>query len=646
MRRRVVWMIFAICLTVVLGAMGWISATALELARAEKEARRNAQLEENVRLTLWRMDSALAPLITQEIARPYFAYSAFYSADRSYPRMFAEPGGKADEWMVPSELLSFHSPYIHVHFQLSPESALSSPQVPAGDLREIAETTRVAAEAIDRAAGRLAELAPLLDREQLLEALPRRGAEDGLPSIAEAWVLRLTEQQKMQVAAYETVWLGNTGDVPGPEGQQQARNLVEANSRFLACEPTQLSQRMEAQGGRTPAPAPAVSGIDAPEPESPGDVVAVLGPAASGGTERVREGMIRPVWLGSILLLARRVDVAGRTYVQGCWVDWEATRDWLLSGVRDLLPKARLEPLRSENADSGERRLASLPLRLVPGSVPPREPSTASPILFSLGVSWICVILAACAVAVLLAIALALSERRRSFVSAVTHELRTPLTTFRMYTEMLAAGMVPSEEKRRIYLEKLCREADRLSHLVENVLAYARLESSRSTGHRERLTVERLLREMEGRLGERAQRDGMRLELTIAEGCASASVHVDTSSVEQILLNLVDNACKYAASAAEPTLDVEAERRGEELIVRVRDHGPGVSDELVGRLFRPFSKSVGQAARSAPGVGLGLSLSRRFARELDGDLLLESSSPDGTTFLLRLPLVASADGAA
>ena len=72
-----------------------------------------------------------------------------------------------------------------------------------------------------------------------------------------------------------------------------------------------------------------------------------------------------------------------------------------------------------------------------------------------------------------------LSERRGAFVSAVTHELRTPLTTLRMYTEMLADGMVPDEPRRRSYLQTLRAEADRLGHLVENVLAYSRLERNR-----------------------------------------------------------------------------------------------------------------------------------------------------------------------
>ncbi|MEO1971648.1 MAG: ATP-binding protein, partial [Pirellulaceae bacterium] len=72
--------------------------------------------------------------------------------------------------------------------------------------------------------------------------------------------------------------------------------------------------------------------------------------------------------------------------------------------------------------------------------------------------------------------------------------------------------------------------------------------------------------------------------------------------------------------------------------VRVRDFGPGIDTQVRGRLFRPFSKSAHDAARSAPGVGLGLSLSRRIARAMQGDLELESTSSDGTTFLLWLPV--------
>src|SRR4029450_11528739 len=116
-----------------------------------------------------------------------------------------------------------------------------------------------------------------------------------------------------------------------------------------------------------------------------------------------------------------------------------------------------------------------------------------SPIRFALCLAWGCMMLAVAAVMMLLQGPLSLSQRRGAFVSAVTHELRTPLTTFKMYSEMLADGMVTEENKRQQYLATLCSEANRLSHLVENVLAYARLERGSARTRVERLALGELI---------------------------------------------------------------------------------------------------------------------------------------------------------
>ena len=112
------WLAFAACLAVVLVAMGWISRTVLRLERAEEQSRRQADQEENVRLALWRMDSALAPLIAQESVQPYFAYGAFYPLDRAYTEMFGEV--KKGELLAPSPLLKQPSAHALLHFQFGP----------------------------------------------------------------------------------------------------------------------------------------------------------------------------------------------------------------------------------------------------------------------------------------------------------------------------------------------------------------------------------------------------------------------------------------------------------------------------------------------------------------------------------------------
>jgi len=181
------WIGFAVCLAVVLAAMGWISLTALQLDRAEAEARRlegealrkeaetrrQAALEDDVRLALWRIDTILAPLIAQESARPYFAYSSLLTIDRAYTRMFNDRNG--GETLIPSPLLSEASPNILVYFQFEPDGKLTSPQIPVGANRDLVVPRHASKEAVARAEEQLARLAALADRAKLLALCPHTG---------------------------------------------------------------------------------------------------------------------------------------------------------------------------------------------------------------------------------------------------------------------------------------------------------------------------------------------------------------------------------------------------------------------------------------------------------------------------------------
>jgi signal transduction histidine kinase len=189
--------------------------------------------------------------------------------------------------------------------------------------------------------------------------------------------------------------------------------------------------------------------------------------------------VMKPLWVnGDTLLLARQVSVNGRTYVQGCLLDWPAIRKGLLESVADLLPTPDLVPVAQATDDKQPRMLASIPARLdLPAAIlhPPSSSffeslAQLNPTHVTLTVAWLGVLLACAAVGVLLRGVMALSQRRAGFVSAVTHELRTPLTTLRMYTEMLADGMVDDPAKQAAYHKTLRAEATRLGHLVANVL--------------------------------------------------------------------------------------------------------------------------------------------------------------------------------
>jgi signal transduction histidine kinase len=215
----------------------------------------------------------------------------------------------------------------------------------------------------------------------------------------------------------------------------------------------------------------------------------------------------------------------------------------------------------------------------------------------------------------------------------VTHELRTPLTTFRLYTDLLARGAVPADETPE-YLDTLDREAGRLDHLVDNVLAFSGLE--RRPVRSATVPLGALLEEHVPELVERAERKGFVLQVATAPEHADVPVRAETTSVGRILANLVDNATKYAADAKPRELLLDTAVRRRHVVLALRDHGPGIDPAERRRIFRPFHRSAGQAAGSAPGVGLGLALARRLARSMGGDLQLTSADHDGARFELTL----------
>lgn len=342
-------------------------------------------------------------------------------------------------------------------------------------------------------------------------------------------------------------------------------------------------------------------------------------------------------WLDGDLVLLRRVRRGDERLLQGSWLDWPALRAFLLGQVAAVAPASSLQPIRERDGADPGRRLALLPARLVPGPMLETEPQDWTPVRLSLAAAWGAALLGLVGVGSLLKGAVTLSQRRADFVSAVTHELRTPLTTFRLYTEMLLDDMVPAGE-RSSYLATLKREADRLGHLVENVLTFSRLERRAAAARTDSLPLGALLERIVPRLVERAAQAELALSVEISPELSGQRVRVDLATAEQILFNLVDNACKYAPNPAQPALRLATALRGRHVVVRLQDHGPGIEPRERRRIFRTFHRSAARAAGSAPGVGLGLALSRRLARQMGGDLRLAASG-EGASFELRLRAV-------
>jgi signal transduction histidine kinase len=424
-------------------------------------------------------------------------------------------------------------------------------------------------------------------------------------------------KQRVERSSYE-----NRAD----DSYQFSSNVSERAERAKALEKTVEVQKPMARAASAVQQRDAAADEGAPLPE------VVTRP-------NIETGQMRAVWLGGELFLLRQISQSvtdGRKLaiaVQGVWLDSIKLREALLGGIADLLPDGKLHPVEGKRAAEDPLTMVSFPFRLERNEIPAiSQRSTGPGFNTPLKVAWAALLIAILASSLLVHGIMRLSERRASFVSAVTHELRTPLTTFRLYSDMLETGAV-REEKRGHYLRVLSREADRLSHLVENVLAFSRIERGNARSTIRVAEAGSLLDQFRERLEERLATAGLVLEI---QATARLHVRADTAAVEHILFNLIDNAAKYAASSSPPVVTIELRDGGKFAEIIVRDHGPGIAHEERGRIFRAFHKSAREAAESQPGVGLGLALSRRLAREQGGDLQYLSTDP-GTGFVLRLP---------
>lgn len=231
-----------------------------------------------------------------------------------------------------------------------------------------------------------------------------------------------------------------------------------------------------------------------------------------------------------------------------------------------------------------------------------------------------------------------LARQRGAFISAVSHELRTPLTTLRMHAELLRDGLV-SEEKRRKFHDDMVQESVRLSHLVENVLEATRLEEGRRT-----------LRTSQGDLGDAArgiahaqapflQTKGFAVEVIADDEVPCA---FDRQAVEQIVVNLLDNAAKYAADAADKTVVLEVRNEhtagSTSAVLRVLDRGPGIPADEHDKVFQRFHRVQRPGQDHIVGTGLGLALVRELAMAHGGTAKALTREGGGCCVEVRLPV--------
>jgi signal transduction histidine kinase len=231
--------------------------------------------------------------------------------------------------------------------------------------------------------------------------------------------------------------------------------------------------------------------------------------------------------------------------------------------------------------------------------------------------------------------AMELSTQKSAFISAISHELRTPLTTLRMHAEMLRDDLVGEARRPRFY-KHMANESVRLGHLVENVLEISRLEEGRRPLRAERTDLAALLRDVVASQTPYAETKGFTLESAGLD--EEVDVLCDRQAVEQVVINLLDNAVKYSAESSDKTVRLHLDTRGDRVFIHVLDHGPGIPENERERVFERFHRVRREGQEHVVGTGLGLALVRDLARAHGGDVRVDDRAGGGTDMVVELPL--------
>ena len=227
---------------------------------------------------------------------------------------------------------------------------------------------------------------------------------------------------------------------------------------------------------------------------------------------------------------------------------------------------------------------------------------------------------------------------KTDFLAVMSHELRTPLTAIMGYEELLSDGITgPVTELQRQQLGRINASARHLLGLIDEILTFARVDIGRERVRYESMSVNQTLTEAAALIESMAA--AKKLKYTIELLGEDQSIQTDGTKLRQMLVNLLSNAVKFT-DQGEVRLTTSV--RDRMLEIRVSDTGVGIDAANIETVFEPFWQAEQNVTRKSGGTGLGLSVTRKLARLLGGDVSVASRLGAGTTFLLTLPMVAPA----
>jgi len=231
-------------------------------------------------------------------------------------------------------------------------------------------------------------------------------------------------------------------------------------------------------------------------------------------------------------------------------------------------------------------------------------------------------------------IELRLNKLKSEFISNVSHELKSPLTSIRMMTEMLHHHRVQTEERKSTYYAAMLEETEHLSHLIDNILDFSRIDDDRKKYDFTDLDLDELLLKFLESTRERLPEP--RIDIRYSRPDLIPAIKADRNAMLQVFYNLVDNAIKFSLTSRQ--IDISLFSKDDELVFCVKDYGIGISGKDQLKIFDRFYRGDEPQRMGIRGSGIGLTIVKQIVEAHKGHLTLESKPGEGSLFCVHLPV--------
>lgn len=227
-----------------------------------------------------------------------------------------------------------------------------------------------------------------------------------------------------------------------------------------------------------------------------------------------------------------------------------------------------------------------------------------------------------------------LNDQKNEFLGIAAHDLRNPLGVILAYSHFLLKEAAPALSEEQVgFLNRIKSSSNFMLKLVNNLLDLSVIEAGKLQLNLERAEVGELIEQNVSVNRVLAERE--RVHLTLERVDPVAEMMLDRVKIEQVLNNLIGNAIKFSPAGGEVSISLED--LDDKVIISVRDRGPGIPDEEIGRVFQPFTKTHSNRSERERGAGLGLAIVKKIITGHGGEIRVESKVGEGSAFHVHLP---------